>query len=283
MRPTGRCVDRTGEFDYAQSMTITLHNTHSKERELRQQMVEVFRLMYQYRYIVAGDGNVSVRLGPEEILITPSGVPKGHMKPEDMVVMDLQGNKVRKGQYGPSSERRIHLEIYRIRPDIQAVVHAHPMHCIAFSLAGLSLAQCLLPEVIITLGSIPTTAYATPTSEDGPVAIRELFKEYNAIILNRHGTVCGGTSLMEAYNRLETIEHTAHITYIARQLGGVEPLPKDEVLRLMQLGAMFGQKPKVEGIDVKNPPCEKCNACPHGKLGQPENPGALTAVLNTLH
>ena len=243
----------------------------SKEAKLRQEMVDIFKLMYQHRYIVAGDGNVTCKLSDKEILITPSGVPKGYMKPEDMVIMDYEGNKLCRNPFKPSTERRVHLEVYRVRPDVEAVCHAHPRHCIAFSLAGETLAQCMLPEVVITLGSIPTTKYVTPTSADGPLAVSGLIKDYNAIILNRHGSVTVGNTLMEAYNRLETIEHTAEITSIAKKLGPIEPLPKEEVAKLMAIGHSFGATPKIQETV-----CDHCNACPNGKLPRP---GSLTNQL----
>ena len=158
----------------------------------------------------------------------------------------------------PSSEIRMHLCAYEQRPDIVAVIHAHPPIATAFSIAGVSLAKCILPEVVFTMGIIPTTRYATPTTEEGPDVILDYIHDYDAFILDRHGTLTVGDSLESAYYKLEKIEHAANVTLMARQLGSVNLLNHDQINRLLKLREKFG-------ITGKKPIFQHCGACPSGK------------------
>jgi L-fuculose-phosphate aldolase len=151
----------------------------------------------------------------------------------------------------------MHLEVYRQRPDVEAVVHAHPPVATAFSIAGVSLARCVIPEVIVTLGAIPTAAYAMPGTLEVPASIREAIQEYDAIILAHHGSLTAGHSLWEAYLRLEKVEHTAEITLAAQQLGQVRTLPPEAVEKLAEKRRELLQR---EGRDV----CEGCSVCLFG-------------------
>jgi len=188
------------------------------------------------------------------ILITGSGVSKGFCKEQDIVVLDSRGKKI-SGKRDPSSEVAIHLCVYEERPEINAVFHAHPPGCVACTIAGVSLAQCILPEVILSVGSIPTTEYATPTSLEGPEVVREFLKKgYNAIILDRHGSLTLGKDLFEAYNRLETMEQAANVTILARQMGSVRTLSRDQVQKLVDIRRQFGHQAPTNC-------CEDCNVC----------------------
>lgn len=209
------------------------------ERGLREEFVRVGQLMRQHGYVTATDGNLSARLGPDRFLVTPSGLSKGYMRPDEMVVIDWDARPVGESKFGParglkpSSEILLHLEAYRQRPEIKAVVHAHPINAIALSIAGVSLARCLLPEVIVTLGLIPTTEYATPASAEGASVIRELIREHDAIILQRHGSVTVGGSVWEAYLKLEKLENAAEVTYKLLTLGRELPFPPGAVEKLI--------------------------------------------------
>lgn len=209
------------------------------EHAIRKEIVEICRWMYERRFIASTDGNVSVRLGSSSLLVTPSGVPKGHLTMEQLVVTDLNG-KVLRGNGKPSSELKMHLKVYEVRKDINAVVHAHPPVCLAFSVAGKSLSIPALTEVVLSLGDIPITPYATPTTAEVPIAIGELIKDHNALILDRHGSITIGKNLMQAYNILETIEHAAEVLLHASQLGGIRALPPQEAERLADLGRKLG-------------------------------------------
>lgn len=233
---------------------------YKSENELRGRVVEIGRLMHQKGLVAAADGNLSVRLDRERILVTPSGFSKGFLDPDQLIVIDMAGAKSgptfgKARDLRPSSEVRIHLECYRQRPDVHAVIHAHPPMAIACTLAGVSLAKCVLPEVLYDLGTIPTAPYATPASSEGPQAVRELVKSYDAILLDRHGSVTVGADLWEAYMRLERVEHSAQVTLAAQQIRPVEPLPPEAIQKLAAMRQqVFGER----GRDV----CAECNACP---------------------
>jgi L-fuculose-phosphate aldolase len=196
-------------------------------------MIRVGRLLWERGYVAATDGNLSVRLGPDRLLVTPSGVSKGFLSTEDLVVIRPDGEPLSGRR--PSSEILMHLEVYHQRPDVNAVVHAHPPVATAFSVAGVSLARCVLPEVVVTLGSIPTTEYATPGTTEVPESIRQAIQDHNALILAHHGSLTVGETLWEAYLRLEKVEHVARVTLAAQQLGHVGTLAQEAVDKLTQM------------------------------------------------
>ncbi len=211
------------------------------ETELRKEMVEVCRALYQRQLLAAMDGNLSVRCG-ENLLTTPSGINKGFIREEDIITVDLSGQVVA-GVGEPTSELLLHLEVYRRRPAAGAVIHAHPPIATAFTIAGVSLAEGILPEVVLTLGAIPTAPYATTGTPEMAAAVRDLLPYYDAILLEQHGALTVGHNLWEAYNRMEKVEHAALTVWLARQLGGARLLPPEEVAKLMQLGISKGYRP----------------------------------------
>jgi L-fuculose-phosphate aldolase len=194
-------------------------------------------MLHRKNYLAATDGNVSVRLG-DRVLVTPSGVHKGYMEAEQILTVDFRG-RVLAGEGRPTSEMRMHLLAYELRPDVNAVVHAHLPYATACTLAGISLLEPILPEVVITLGGIPTAPYATPGSEEVPVAIRDFLREYDAILLSRHGAMTMGLDVMDAYNKMEKLEHTARVVLAARLQGLLPPLPEAEVEKLRRLGEKY--------------------------------------------
>ncbi len=227
------------------------------EPELRQEMIHVGRLMWERGYVAATDGNLSARLGPDRLLVSASGLSKGFLTADDLVILRLDGEPVpsyRGRAQRASSEISMHLEVYRQRPEVNAVVHAHPPLATAFSIAGVSLARCVIPEVIVTLGSIPTAGYATPGTAEVPAIIRQAIRDYDAIILAHHGSLTVGSSLWEAYMRLEKVEHTAEITLAAQQLGQVNTLSPEAVEKLAAKRRELLQR---QGRDV----CEGCSVC----------------------
>ncbi|MFP3867084.1 MAG: class II aldolase/adducin family protein [Desulfobacteraceae bacterium] len=212
------------------------------ETHLRQEIVQICHLLHHKNMVAATDGNVSARLSDHRLLITPSGLNKGFIKESDILTVDLTG-KVMAGEGRPSSEIQMHLTAYRLRPDIAAVVHAHPPRATACSIAGVSLEVDVLPEVIITLGAIPTADYATPGTMAVSQSIQELIRCYDALVLAHHGGLTVGRTLMEAYNRMEKLEHAASIMVTARQLGRLQPLPAAEVEKLTRVGVEQGFRP----------------------------------------
>jgi L-fuculose-phosphate aldolase len=227
------------------------------EFQHRRDLVEVGKRIHQKGWISSTDGNFSVKLGDDRILTTPTGVHKGFLYEDDLIVVDMAGKKI-SGRLNPSSELALHLQCYKQRPDINGVIHAHPTLCVAFSVAGIHLAQCLLPEVVFTLGSIPTADYAPPTTEEVPKSIELPIREYDAVILERHGSVTVGKTIFDAYNTLERMEHAAEITYYARSLGGARPLTGTQVDELLKIRAGLG-------LPERRVTCNDCNAC--GKHG----------------
>src|SRR5215203_225137 len=209
------------------------------ETELRDGIVEVGRRLYARGYVASNDGNISVRLADGRILTTPKSVSKGFMTPGMMVVTDLAGKKI-SGERDPSSELLMHLEVYRHRPDVRAVVHAHPPLATGFAVAGIPLDRAVLAEVITTLGSIPIADYGTPSTQELPDAVRQYIKAHDGLLLANHGALTVAHELFAAYYKMETIEHFAKISLVARMLGGERLLSQDEVLRLQGLRGKYG-------------------------------------------
>ena len=213
-------------------------NTRAEE-QIRADIVEAGRRLYARAYIASNDGNISARLDDQRLITTPKSVSKGFMTPDMMVVVDYEGKKVA-GERDPSTELQMHLEIYRNRPDAHAVVHAHPPFATGFAVAGIPLTRAVLAEVITTLGSIPIAAYGTPSTAELPDAVRKYIKAHDGMLLANHGAVTCGPNVMGAYYKMETIEHFAKISLVARLLGGEHLISRDEVERLQGLRGYYG-------------------------------------------
>jgi L-fuculose-phosphate aldolase len=209
------------------------------ESQLRADIVEVGRRLYARGYTASNDGNISARLDDERLLVTPANVCKGFMNAPMMVITDLDGKKIA-GDRNPSSEIQMHLEVYRQRPEIQAVVHAHPPVATAFAVAGIPLDRAVLAEVVTTLGSVPIAEYATPSTKDLPEAVRKYVKAHDGMLLANHGALTLGSDVFAAYYKMETIEHFANISFVARMLGGERLLSREEVIRLQGLRGRYG-------------------------------------------
>jgi len=208
---------------------------------VRADIVEIGRRMYSRGYTASNDGNISVRIAPDRPLMTPKSVCKGFMTPDMMCVTDLNGQKI-SGDRDPSSEALMHLEVYRQRPDVNAVVHAHPPTATGFAVAGIPLDRAVLAEVLTTLGSIPLAEYATPSTAELPDAVRKYIKAHDGMLLANHGALTVGTDLYSAYYKMETIEHFAHISLVARLLGRENLISREEVMRLQDLRGTYGIK-----------------------------------------
>jgi len=211
------------------------------ESSLRADIVEVGRRMYARGYTASNDGNISVRLDADRLLMTPKSVCKGFMSPDMMCITDLQGRKL-EGARDPSSEMLMHLEVYRQRPDVQAVVHAHPPTATGFAVAGIPLDKAVLAEVVTTLGSIPIAEYATPSTQELPDAVRKYIRAHDGMLLANHGALTVGSDLFAAYYKMETIEHFAKISLVARLLGRENLIAREELLRLQELRDTYGIK-----------------------------------------
>jgi L-fuculose-phosphate aldolase len=205
------------------------------EHALRRQLIKFSHLLYERGYLVAMDGNVSARLPDGNVLCSRAGVHKGFLEDRDLLVVDPKGRPVY-GEGRPTSELWMHLACYEERPDCRSVLHAHPPHAIAFTLADLSLERLVLPEVVLTIGTIPTVPYETTGTTALADRIRPYVRERDVILMDRHGAVALGTDPLDAFCKLETLEHTAKIILAARQLGRVKELPPDEAVNLRSMG-----------------------------------------------
>lgn len=208
-------------------------------QEEREAVCRVGKLLYDRGYVAANDGNISVRVGEGRLLITPSGVSKGRMTPDMLLVTNLDGTVI-EGNRHPSSEGKMHLEVYRGRPDVNAVVHAHPPVSTAFAVCRRGLETPYLSELVAGLGQVPCTpSFAMLSTEEVPQSVRPYLADHNALLLANHGALAWGGDLWEAFDRLETVEHTAKIVLNAQLLGGGIPLTEEEVVRLQGLRGMY--------------------------------------------
>jgi L-fuculose-phosphate aldolase len=201
-------------------------------------LINICHRLYANRFVTATDGNVSVRLENSNILTTRSGINKGLVTESDLVEVDMKQNLSSLMPHPsslkskPSTEVGMHIYIYFQRPDVNAIVHAHPPYATGFATARQPLNECLFPEVIVGLGAIPLAEYATPSTDEVAKSLEPYVKVADAILLANHGVVTYGKDLWDAYFKMEKVEHAAHITFIARMLGGEKPLTQEEVEKL---------------------------------------------------
>lgn len=223
----------------------------TNEWELKKQIVEIGKRIWTRGYVAANDGNITVMLNDNELLTTPTGVSKGFMTTDMIIKCDKNGNVISgNSKYRPSSEVKMHLEVYRERPDIKSVVHAHPPYATSFAVAGIPLNKCVLPEAVIIIGAVPIAPYGLPSTMEIPDAIRPFIKNSDAILLENHGALTLGSDLLNAYHKMETLEHTADIIWKAIQLGNMNVLPEFERDRLMTLREKFNLPGRVTVCDA---------------------------------
>ena len=208
---------------------------------LKEEILEAGRRVYSKGFVASTDGNISARIDDKRILITPTGVCKGFMNPEDLIIVDLDG-KLIEGNGRPSSETGMHVGIYKDRSDVNSVCHTHPPYATAFAVAGIPLDKMALQEVIIVLGKIPIVEYATTGTEDLYKSISGYIPKFDALLLANHGAVTMGSDVLNAYYKMETLEHSAKIQFIAGQMGNINTLNKDQIEKLMSVREKFGIK-----------------------------------------
>ncbi len=208
------------------------------ELQARKLIIEIGKLLYERSYVVSSDGNISCRLDENTILATPTMTCKGRMTEDGLALTDLDGKPLNDKK--ASSELAMHLLIYKMRPDINAVCHAHPPHGTAFSAAGLAIDAPILSEVILTLGCVPLTNYGTPSTNELTDSMKPFVEHHNALLMANHGAVAYGKDLWEAFDRLETLEHTAKIAILSRALGGANDLPKEAISKLINIREKAG-------------------------------------------
>ena len=196
-------------------------------------MCDFGRRLWQRNLVGGAEGNLSVRLSPQRLLCTPSGVSKGHMRPNDLVVIDLNGEPIGDGK--PSSEIKLHLRCYRKRPDCIAVIHAHPLTATAFTLAGEDLPDNILLEAAFVLGSVATAPFGMPGTDEVADRIEPLLQDHKAFLMEHHGAVVMGTSLEDAYNRMETLERCAKMVLLAKLIGQPKPMPDYAYQKMIEI------------------------------------------------
>jgi L-fuculose-phosphate aldolase len=206
---------------------------------LREDLCEVGRRVYEKGWVSSRDGNFSIRLGEDRFLVTPTGVSKGFMTPDTMVLVNLEGEPLEGGGKA-SSEWKLHRKAYEMRSDVGSVVHTHAPHSTAFAVAGLALDRCIFPELIVTLGAVPLAGYGQPGTDDIYQGMLPWIDKANAFLLKNHGLVTFGKDLWEAFNRHDNVEHAARIEILARQIGKVDTLTRDQVASLVKMREVYG-------------------------------------------
>lgn len=207
--------------------------------ELAESIVEAGKQMYQKGWVAANDGNISLRLDENRMLCTPTGVSKGRMRAEDMIIADLEGRKL-EGARNCTTEILMHATVYKLRPEVKAVVHAHPPISTGFAVAGRPLNLAILPEAVVTLGTVPLAGYGLPGTPELSAKLQPYIPNHDALLMANHGVVAYGDCLEKAFFRLETVEHLARIALVAEILGGPRLLSKRDVGRLMEARTRYG-------------------------------------------
>ena len=225
----------------------------NSEKEIREQICEIGRRVWIKGWVASNDGNISMKLNDRQVITTPTGVSKGFMSPDMLCKVDLDGKTI-DGYMKPSSEIKIHIEAYRRRDDIGAVLHAHPPVCTGYAVANIPLDFQTLPEIIVSLGRIPLAKYGTPSTTELSDSISELILCHDAVLLANHGAITVGKDVMSAYYKMESTEHFAHISLVAHQLGGMRSLGGEDVRKLEDLREKFG-------IQVGGSACMNCGTC----------------------
>ena len=225
------------------------------EVELRQQIADFSRLTYQRGYLASTDGNLSARLADGNVLCTPTIINKGFVRPEDSVVVDMEGQLVR-GERKASSEIAMHTLVYKLRPDINAVVHCHPPSATAYAAAGIPLNKALISEVVLALGCIPLAEYGTPGTAELTDRLQPFVESYDALLMANHGVVTYGADMMDAYNRMDTVEHFAKISICTEILGKEQLLSSEDVEKL------WVQRQRYYGLETADAARPKDPMCP---------------------
>ena len=218
--------------------------------EIKKEICDIGARIYSKGFVAANDGNISVKVGPNEYYCTPTGVSKGYMTPDMIIRVDGEGRKL-EGKLNPSSEFKMHLRVYRERPDVNAVVHAHPPTATAFAVCNIPLEQNLLPEAILTVGSVPVCVYGCPSTDEIPDSLMPYLQSHDAFLLQNHGALAVGNTLTKAFFVMDEVEYFAKVSLLARQVGNPQELPCEELEKLMDLRKKFG-------LPGKHPGCKTC-------------------------
>ena len=218
--------------------------------EIKKEICDIGKRIYDHGFVAANDGNISVKVSDNEYYCTPTGVSKGDLTPDMIIRIDGKGNKI-EGRLNPSSEIKMHLRVYQERPDVNAVVHAHPPVATAFTVAGVPLDKYILPEAVLTIGFVPTCEYGTPSTMEIPDSLMPYIQNHDAFLLKNHGALTVGNTLKKAFFTMEEVEFNAKICKYAMELGKVEEIPCDQLEKLMELrkkNAHPRQAPRLQNL-----------------------------------
>ncbi len=261
----------------------------ANEYEIKKQICDIGKRIYDRGMVAANDGNISVKLNDNEFLCTPTGVSKGFMTPEYICKVDKDGNTIQaNGNFRPSSEIKMHMRVYKCRPDVGSVVHAHPSYATAFAIAGIPLTQPIMPEAVIALGCVPIAPYGTPSTMEIPDAVEKFLPYYDAVLLESHGALTWSTDLLAAYHKMESVEFYAELLYKARQLGGPKEFDKATIEKLYEIRRKMGLPGKHPAnlcaeINKDNPAgCKGCHSCKSASgacAGEGKNIEAIVAEV----
>lgn len=235
----------------------------ASEMEIKKLMCEIGKRVYDRNMAAANDGNFSVKISDNEFLCTPTGVSKGFMTPEYICKVDAKGNVLEaNGNFRPSSEIKMHMRVYEKRPDVNAVVHAHPSFATSFAIAGIPLTQPIMPEAVISLGCVPVADYGTPSTMEIPDSIEKFLPCHDAVLLENHGALTWGQDLLTAYHKMESLEFYAELLYKAKMLGGPKEFDTKNVERLYGIRQQMnipGKHPAAVCIKCGKLNCRNCN------------------------
>lgn len=238
------------------------------EYEIKKQICEIGRRIYNRNMVAANDGNISVKISDNEFLCTPTGVSKGFMTPEYICKVDAQGRTLQaNGNFRPSSEIKMHLRVYAKRPDVGAVVHAHPTFATAFAINGEPLTDPIMPEAVIALGCVPVAKYGTPSTDEIPDAVEEYLPYYDSVLLENHGALAYSTDLMSAYMKMESLEFYAELLWKARMVGKPQMFNKEQMDKLYELRRQMGlpgKHPANVCAKLNKPGAATCHNCGNG-------------------
>ncbi len=245
----------------------------ASEYEIKKQICEIGKRIYNQGMVASNDGNISVKLNDNEFLCTPTGVSKGFMTPEYICKVDRDGKVIQANAgFKPATEIKMHMRVYKDRADVNSVVHAHPIYATGFAIAGIPLTQPIMPEAVISLGCVPIAEYGTPSTEEIPDAVSKYLQHFDAVLLENHGALTFSDSLLNAYHKMESVEFYAKLLYISKQLGGPKELSDAQVQRLYEIRRQFGMKGKHPAnlcANAKNgkPSCHGCGGSCSGNCG----------------
>ena len=226
--------------------------------EIKKEICEVGLKLWQKGFVAANDGNISVKISDNEFYCTPTGVSKASLTPDMIIKVDRDGKKL-EGKLNPSSEIKMHMRVYRERPDVMAVVHAHPPVATAFTVADIDLDQYVLPEAVLTIGAVPTCDYGTPSTMEIPDSLDPYLQDHDAFLLRNHGALTVGCNLTKAFFVMEEVEFNAVICKHAMDLGAVHEISRDQLAKLMDLRKKMNLPGRHPGIEYEDEPSCNCS------------------------